>query len=866
MGEVYRGHDSRLKRDVALKVLPPAFTRDADRLARFRREALLLASLNHPNIATIYGFEEFDGVSAIVMELIEGDTLADRIAQGPLSIGEALRLAGQVIAALEAAHDRGIIHRDLKPANIKIRADGTVKVLDFGLAKVVEPTSPDSVHVSASPTVTSPAITAAGVFLGTAAYISPEQAKGRPADKRSDIWSFGCVLYEMIAGARPFEGESVSESLALILTKEPDWSALLPGTPPSIQRLLRRTLAKDFRRRLADIADARIEIDDASRPDDAGSADVGRPARTHARTLVWVLSGALIVAIATVALFEVARPAATSPPVSRTAIVLPENTELDLGFRASPLAISPDGLRIVYVAETEGSKQLYRRELRDLDAAPLVGTVGARHPFFSPDGEWVAFFARGLLQKVSIHGGAPLAICPVEGISMGGAWGPDGTIVFATLDAGLFRIASTGGMPTRVAGSGEAVWPEILPDGKTVLYLHKNQIATIALGGGNRRILGRTDDVEGTQGLSLGPGTISSVRYLPTGHLVFGHGNFRMRAVPFDLASLTLRGSPASIVDSVYRSADGGPLYFAVSKTGVLVYAPEDPRRRLVWVDRDGRVTPIGSDREAFRYPAVSLDGRHIAVDINTEERRSDIWIYDADRGTRTRLTSERSSILPLWGIGREIIFHSTARGRGGINQQMPGGTESLIFAPKAGNIYPTSRSPDGHTVLFTDDNPTTGMDLWALPVGGTPRKLLASRFNEQWAHFSKDGRFITYASDESGNEEVFVADYPDMANRVVVSTGGGDWPVWSPDSREVFYRRGNDVMAAPVETVPVLRAGAPHRLFTGAYAGVDGDRKFDVAPDGRFLMIERVNASISQQLIVVQNWLEELKQRVPSH
>src|SRR5262245_21581972 len=334
---------------------------------------------------------------------------------------------------------------------------------------------------------------------------------------------------------------------------------------------------------------------------------------------------ALIFAIAALALFEIARPAATTPLVTRTAIVLPENAELDLGFRASPLAISPDGLRVVYVAETERGKQLYRRELRDLDAAPLAGTAGARHPFFSPDGEWVAFFARHLLQTVPIHGGTPLPIGPGEGISRGGAWGPDGTIVFATLDAGLFRIASTGGTPAAVAGSGDAGWPEILPDGKTILYLHKNQIATIALSGGERRILGRADDEEGTEGLSLGPGTISPVLYLPTGHLVFGHGNFRMRAVPFDLASLTLKGSPASIVDSVYRSADGGPLYFAVSRTGVLVYAPEDPQRRLVWVDRDGRVTPIGSDREAFRYPAVSLDGQRIAVDINTEERRSDI-------------------------------------------------------------------------------------------------------------------------------------------------------------------------------------------------------------------------------------------------
>src|SRR5262245_23077425 len=667
----------------------------------------------------------------------------------------------------------------------------------------------------------------------------------------------------MIAGARPFEGESVSESLALILTKEPDWSALPPDTPPSIRRLLRRTLEKDSRRRLADIADARIEIDDASRPDVDSSVDIGRPAgpRASSRALVWALAGALILATAAVALFEIARPAATSPPVARTAIVLPENAELDLEFRASPLAISPDGLRIVSVAETEEGKQLYRRELRDLDAAPLAGTVGARHPFFSPDGEWVAFFARDLLQRVSIHGGAPLPICPVEGISMGGAWGPDGTIVFATLDGGLFRIASTGGTPVRLAGGEDAKWPEILPDGRTALYIFNNKIAAIPVAGGTRRILGGADDDATKEGLSLGPGTVSPVRYVPTGHLVFGHGNFRMRAVPFDLASLTLTGSAASIVDSVYRSADDGPLYFAVARSGVLVYAPEDSRRRLVWVDRDGRVTPIGSDLEAFRYPAISLDGRRIAVDINTEERRSDIWIYDADRGTRTRLTSERSSILPLWATGREITFSST-----GISQQAPGGTESLVFAPKVDNTYPTSWSPDRRTLLFTDDNPTTGMDLWALPVGGVPRKLLASRFNEQWARFSKDGRFITYASDESGTEEIYVADYPDMANRVVVSTGGGNWPVWSPDSREVFYRRGNDVMAAPVETVPALRAGAPHRLFTGPYAGVDGDRKFDVAPDGRFLMIERINESISRQLIVVQNWLVGLNQRVPSH
>jgi Tol biopolymer transport system component len=869
MGEVYRAHDTKLGRDVALKILPESFVHDPDRVARFRREAQVLASLNHPHIAAIYGLEEANGSQFLVLELVEGGTLADRLKAGPLPVEEALTVATQIADALEVAHEKGIVHRDLKPANIAFTGDGQVKVLDFGLAKALEPSTAVADDMTASPTITTPAMTEMGMILGTAAYMSPEQAKGRPADKRSDIWAFGCVLYEMLVGQRAFEGEELIDTFAFILTKEPDWTALPSVAPASIRRLLHRTLEKDRKRRLADVADARLEIDEASRSGagDSSGAQAAVDIRRSQHPLVWFSAGALAIGLVALIVPAITRTAPRSSAVTRTVITLPDDSELDLGFRAYPLALSPDGVRLVYVAENDGRKQLYRRELGALEATPLAGTTGARHPFFSPDGEWVAFFARGMLQKVSIHGGAPLPICPVPGISMGGTWGPDGRIVFGTLDAGLFTIASTGGTPKGVPGSDGAAWPEILPDAKTVLFTSlRNEIATISIDGSGRRIIAHAGNLAEQGGVAMGPGQLSPARFVPTGHLVFGHGNFRLRAVPFDLASLSLTGAPVSIVDAVYRSADSGPLYFAISKTGVMVYAPEDPRRRLVWVERDGRVTPIGSDREAFRYPAVSPDGTRIAVDINTEERRSDIWIYDVERGTKTRLTSERSSLLPLWSRdGRRITFNDPR----GIIRQTPeaSGNEEIVLEQKTAFLYPTSWSPDGRTLLFTEDNPTTGMDLWVLSVGsGAPRKLLARRFNEWWAQFSRDGQWVAYMSDESGTEEVYVAHYPDMANKVIVSTHGGDWPLWSPESRELFYRQGNAVMAAPIQTSPALRVGIPQRLFSAPFVGVDGDRKFDVTPDARrFLMIERVNPAISRQLVVVQNWQEGLKQHGPT-
>jgi eukaryotic-like serine/threonine-protein kinase len=546
--------------------------------------------------------------------------------------------------------------------------------------------------------------------------------------------------------------------------------------------------------------------------------------------------------------------------------VLPADRELDLDFRAYPLTLSPDGARLAFVLDDDGRKQLYVRKLSDLEATPIPGTLGAMQPFFSPDGESVAFFARGLLQKVSVRGGAPLSICSVSGIAMGGSWGPDDTIVFATLDSGLLKVAAVGGTPQRLPGSDKSSWPEILPDGKTVLFtLAGNAIATMSLDGSNKRVLARTDaSVDGPAAAVLGAGEIGPVRFVPTGHLIFGHGAFRMRAAPFDLKTLTLKGSPVSIVDSVFRSADSGPLYFAISRTGTMVYAPEDPRRRLVWVQQDGRVTPIGTDQAAFRYPSVSHDGKHIAVDINTEERRSDIWIYDAERGTKSRLTTDVSSILPVWDPDDTRI---TFAANGLVSRLSDGsGKEEILRKKEQSFLYPTSWSPQGVDLLFTEDNLRTGMDLWVLPrKDGEPRKLLERQFHDAWAQFSRDGHWVAYVSDESGVNEVYVAHYPEMTGKVIVSTHGGHWPVWSPNGRELFYRQGNAVMAVQVQTTPKLVVSIPRRLFTGPYAGVDGDRKFDVAPDGRrFLMIERIDDA--RHLIIVQNWFEELKSIAPTN
>ena len=872
MGEVYRACDVKLRREVAIKVLPASLVHDPERSQRFKREARLLAALNHPHIGAIYDFEEAGGISALVLELVEGQTLAERVGVGPIAVNDALALARQIAEALEAAHEKGIIHRDLKPANIKITPHGVVKVLDFGLAKAFIGDG-SGAGLSRLPTVTA-AGTREGLILGTPGYMSPEQARGRAVDKRTDIWAFGCVLYEMLTGRAPFCGDTVSDVIAAILEREPDWRALPGETPTAVRRLLRRSLEKEPERRLRDVGDARIELDESVAHEPPSPLSAGVPARHRAREYLGWAAAVLLLLIAGGAwLRQQSAGTPASLPVVRTTIMLPGDQRLASGDSAYPLAVSLDGTKLAYVAEHERQTQLYVRDLNALEPRAIPGTAGAVHPFFSPDGQWVGFFASGTLQKVAVTGGAPLRICTVPGVIVGASWGPDNTIVWAVRGSGLFKIGAADVTLQPLTGSSPAAWPEILPDGRTVLFttadigLGGSAIATIPLGGGAKRIVARMSSsrLEGPAVLGTG-GIIQEARFVPDGLLVYGQSPGVVRAVPFDLKSLTPTGSPVSLVGSVERARNGGAVYFAVSRTGLLVYASSGDRHQLVWVDRNGVETRVSTDRAAFRFPRLSPDGRRIAVAVNDETRRSDIWIYDAEHGKKTRLTTEGHNLTPVWTpSGASITFsdgglvdvHSDGSGRREVllpRERIP------AYLATGTSPYATSWSPDGRNLLFQADE----ADLWILPRegGGVPLPLLVRGFNDYGAQFSPDGRWVAFTSDESGQPEVYVARYPDLANKVTISTAGGVCARWSRNGHELFYREGDALMAVAVDmSGGVLRAEKPRRLFSGQYSGAGRDLQFDVAPDARrFVMVKSDDASTLRQLTVVQNWSEELK------
>jgi Tol biopolymer transport system component len=800
-----------------------------------------------------------------VLELVEGPTLADRLASGPLTIGDAVAIARQIADALDAAHEAGIVHRDLKPANIKIRPDGVVKVLDFGLAKYEAGKAGQAAFATNAPTVTIGG-TREGTLLGTVAYMSPEQARGLSVDKRTDIWSFGCVLYEMLSGRMAFAGQTSSDTIAAILEREPDWTALPQVTPLSIQRLLKRCCEKDARRRLRDIGDVAIEIE--GRIDGDGSAE---PATIFVRRRAREYVGWSVAAVAAVGLilaFSVPRAfreAGPAPPIVRTSLVLPIDQQFGgVSVGPSPLVLSPDGARLVYVATWNGRSHLFVRELGEFDARVIPGTEEAEQPFFSPDGKWVAFFADGALQKVAIGGGTPLRICEVASDPTGGSWGPDDAIVFASSGSPLSKVAVGGGTPQAVANSSGGRWPEILPDGKHVLFsVNEAAIITMALDGSDKRIVARQSHFAGDGPSILGEGDVEQVRYSPTGHLVFGQG-LRVMAASFVLGSLALTSSPVPVLDWVNRGGGGGAVYFAMSKTGVLVYAPES-KRELTWVDREGRATPVFPVREVFRFPRLSPDGKHIAVVSMSETRRSDIWVYDTDSGARVRLAS---GIMPVWSPdGKRVAFGSS---EGGIAWQPADGSETMQVLHSVSASWPTSWSSDGKALLFNDgSNPTNQLDVWALLVGTTERSrrpVFVKPGSDAFAYFSPDDRWIAYSSRESGRGEVYVTSYPDLTGKTPVSTDGGGAAVWSRDGRELFYRRGNAMMAAAVDTTNGFRAQKPRLLFEGPYyVGAGGDLSFDVAPDGRFLMIRGDEASVGRQLNVVSNWFDELTRRVAS-
>jgi len=900
MGEVYRARDTRLGREVAIKILPRAFNDDPDRLARFEREARLLASLNHPHIGAIYGLEDAGDVTALVMELVGGEDLSQKIeglrAQGlGLPLDEALPIARQIAEALEAAHDQGIIHRDLKPANIKVRTDGTVKVLDFGLAKALEPASAVRGDVTASPTMISPAMTRMGIILGTAAYMSPEQAKGRPADKRSDVWAFGVVLYEMVSGRRAFDADDISSTLAFVITKDPDWTALPPATPAPIRRLLRRCLEKDLKRRLPDIAVARLEIDEAltTPSDDAVGASgpaVSAPRAAWRRVIPIAAVALLTAAAASLATWGVMRSARTSSaPLSRFAIALPAAQPLALSINDRDVAISADGTLLAYTAGDQA--QLMVRTLDQLEAVPLAGVTNARAPFLSPNGRWIAFFdrldegvgtgpvRRGALRRVSLSGGPSVVLSQVAGASRGASWGPDDSIVFATSDTstGLLRVAASGGettaltTPDAAQGERDHYFPSMLPGARGVLFTivkgeKEQQVAVLDLQTNRRKTLIRSG---------------SQAEYVETGHLIYADAG-TLWVVRFDLARLELIGDAVPVVDHVMTL--GQAANFSVSEHGTLVYAPMDrgESRLLVWVDRQGHEEAIAAPPHAYVVPRLSPDGTRAVVSSNG------LWTWDFSRRTLTRLTFGPTGNFSVWmPDGRRIIF-TRARSAAGDAPNLyrgsvdgTGNEERLTIGDRQDRAV--AISPDGKRLVFEEQTPAGTQDLMLLALDGasTPpgpgvpriRPLLQTPFDQRNAAISPDGRWMAYESTESARTQIYVRPFPNVIDaHYQISTDGGRTPLWSTDGRELFFVNGSALMAVAVQLTPTFSAGNPTTLFEGPSILLDGrsigsmtGRTYDVARDGRFLMIKK-NAGSSEgkapaaSMIVVQNWFEELK------
>ena len=875
MGEVYRARDTTLGRDVALKVLPALFTADPDRLARFEREARTLATLNDPHIGAIYGLEEHDGIRVLVLEIVEGSTLADRIALGALSIAEALSIAGQTAGALEAAHEKGIIHRDLKPANIKITPDGIVKVLDFGLAKVwdAEPSAPNPTQ--------SPAVaigrTAAGVILGTAAYMSPEQARGQSLDRRTDIWSFGCVLYEMLTGRAPFAGDTIADTLAAILEREPDWAALPATVPAAVRTLIRRCLKKDGQQRIVDISVAKFVLDDLA--DVASAAAPGSSATIALRPPLWrrmaILSGTWLVGVAMAGSAVWFAVGSTAPPrVSRLLITPPSAAAMSDRGLGHNLAFTPDGTRVVYVGANNTA--LFVRALDQLDATALTGLGIPYGPFVSPDGQWIGFFdGVSALNKVAITGGPVVTLGRPGGTALGASWGPDGTIIFATniRTTGLQRIADAGGEPTvltrpnRAGGEEDHLWPEILPGGQAVLFT-----ITATIGGLDQAQVAVLDLRTGRQTVLIRGG--SDARYVSSGHLVYAAAG-RLHAVAFDLARLAVVGTPVTVQPEVLTGAG-----MAVAADGTLAYVSGGlpaVGRRLVWVDRQGRETPIPAPPRNYAFPRLSSDGTRLALYIPDQE--VDIWLWDLARATLTRATFDPGvEVFPVWSPdGRQLLFSSARAGEVNLFAQAADGSGDVTQLTKSPNVqHATSVSPDGTRLVFTETTPTTGLDVMQLRLDGTHAvtPLVQTPFSERNGEVSPDGRWLAYEANDSGRFNIYVRPFPDVSSGYwQVSTDGGTRPLWARNSQELFYlNETGAVMRVGVAHGPIWAATAPTKLFEGRYGAASGQsgRTYDIAPDGkRFLMIKAGGSAdqtaVPTSLVVVQNWREELKRLVPT-
>ena len=861
MGEVYRARDLRLGRDVAIKVLPRLFTENAEALARFEREARLLAGLNHPHIATIYGLEDAGGMRAIVLEFVDGETLAARLQRGPIPVMEALTIAQQIADGVEAAHDRGVIHRDLKPANIAFGRDGEIKVLDFGLAKVIDESAEGS-EMTERPTQSAGG-TRDGVVLGTAAYMSPEQTRGRRLDRRTDAWAFGCVLYEMLTGRVAFAGETMSDTFAAILGREPDWSALPTATPAIVTRLLQRCLQKDLKRRQRDLGDARLEIEEAldgrAMPGEiAGPAD-GNQRRLFVRTIGLFVIGGIVGAM--VAASMKARPNAPTSTPAHFVVALPPSQRLaGLDFRA--VSMAPNGALIAYVATRGGPTQLFLRSVNSLDVTAIPGTTNATDPFFSPDSQWIAFFADGELMKVPVSGGAPVKLCEAP-VGLGGSWGTDGMIVFAaTTGSGLSQVPAIGGTPRKItsldAPTGEFShrWPEWLPDGNAVIF------AAGTVGSWDDALIVAQSLVSGERSVLVHGGT--NPHYFPSGHLIYAHAG-AMMAVPFDPVHLKVTGPRVVVLNNVLQSSDGAA-QLSVARTGSAVYITgglDSDLRRLVAVDRTGTATPFAAPPRRYVAPRLAPDDRKLLVGV--EGPIADLWLYDISSGVLSQTTFDASASYPLWTLdGQRATFSSNKSGVPNLawtDALRQGPTERLAVSDNL--RIPGSWSPDGPTLAFVEQTPATGRDIWLLRLGGdrAARPFVGSPADESAPRFSPDGRSLAYVSNETGRTQVYVRSLTDPARTRPVSTDGGTEPVWARDGSELFYRAGTKMMAVKIAAGAEMGVANPRSLFDGEFEkGTLDAANYDVTADHRFVMVQAAERTTAPPTLhVLLHWFDTI-------
>jgi serine/threonine-protein kinase len=877
MGEVYRAEDTKLGREVAIKVLPELFAQDAERMARFGREAQVLASLNHPNIAGIFQLEHDSDRHFLVMELVEGETLAERIKRGRIPIDEAMSIALQVAEALEAAHDRGIVHRDLKPANINFTESGKIKVLDFGLAKALESgagsdSDPSHPSLSLSPTLTAQ-MTGAGVLLGTAAYMSPEQARGEAADRRADIWAFGVVVMEMLTGQTVYAGKTISDTLAGILAREPEWDALPDDMPPMIGSLLDRCLQKETHERLQAIGEARITVaaylaDPEAAKAQATGGEYVAPLPTWRRALPWAALGLAAIA----AIVGWIRPAPIPEPDSmRLSVQIPVERTL-LTQIGSSVVLSPDGSHLAYVTGDPATRSLHLRDLNQLESKVFTGGDLSYLPFFSPDGEWIAFVTPGELKKVSVSGGTPLTIAKVD-FCRGATWALDDTIIYTPeQQAPLFRIPAAGGEPKQLTTLDEEReevthrWPHALPNGKTIIFVSHTEnsnfseaiVEGLNLETGERKVLVRG-------------GTYP--RWANSGHLLYVREG-TLYAVPMDPDTMELEGSPGPVIENLTTNESAyGTAHYSVSDTGKLVYmegSAVSAGYSIVAVDRAGAVSPLIEDLGVYWTPSFSPDGRYLAFDIADSSGNGDIWVEDLDLGIRTRLAFDPADdTRPTWSPDGEWIYFMSDRGESyDIFRVAADGSELPVQLTETElDQFPDSISPDGSTLVYTQVNAEGDWDLMTMPIAGDgePTVFLSTQFNEYGGEVSPEGKWLAYGSNESGSAEVYVRPFPAGRGEGRISDGGrATYPNWSSKGDEIFFRTAGGLAAASVDlSGGSFRSKRPKVLFEGAFVDLVPAFDYSVAPDNQsFVLFQGLDSKDKMDhIVMITNWFADLEQ-----